>query len=266
MLGAGADADGLEQHRLDGAPQMPEAALPYSGEVLLESINIGDAGAQQGAALVAHFFSTSDAVLLLDCPGALKSGACCYVPPPAADGGAPVGVSAGIISVASKGTTVATMTWSGGTYSTNELQIPPWWVPGDAISVTAPGDTIQAFSAMATAPEAVTGLSPDPGPAKSTVSISVSSAWSIGWAPSASSNSRVFVTLINNTQGSEIKCIENDAVGTVSVSPTLLKQFAAGSGGGLVISRATLNTAPSANANVLVAPISNLDWAATFTP
>jgi hypothetical protein len=265
-----ASTGGPEGGPTDATPgdvaQMPEAALPYSGEVLLESVNHGDADAQEGTALVAHFFGSSDAVLLLDCPGALKSGACCYVPPPAADAGAPVGVSAGTISVASMGSTVATMTFGAGTYSTNDVEMPPWWAPGGMISVTAPGDTIQAFSATVTAPAAVTGLSPDPGPETSTVSISVSSAWSIGWTPSSSSGTRVFVELINNTQGSEIKCIEGDAVGTVSVSPTLLKQFAAGSGGGLVISRAVLNTASCANANVLVAPISNLDWAAKFTP
>ncbi len=133
---------------------------PYTGSVILADEVFGSSTLHSS---VVELLATSSASSP-SCSGGTVSGSCCFEPPLAtsSSGGIPTAYSAGIIAVADGSTTLGTIPFSNGAYTALISATSPsfTWSPGDSLTVSAPGATIDSFSATVKAPGVIAGLTP----------------------------------------------------------------------------------------------------------
>jgi hypothetical protein len=232
----------LESGAESGAP------TPYFGKVQFNRQNQGNAVAYQAQA---KLLPTGSMVSALACPpGATISGSCCFVA--GADAGANPfeSVSAGTLSLAVGGTSLASLTYDAQAmqYELFSAVDPPAmtsWNADDVMHVSAAGGTVQAFAGSVTMPAPLQGLSVNPNVSPM---VSVSTDWTVTWTPGQGA-SKVLLTLSGS--GDEIKCVVDEAAGAVTLPAAFLGHFTPGSGANVVLVDAvSVATASSPNATI----------------
>ena len=122
-------------------------------------------------------FSAAPSTWPVACAGTVV-GPCCYQDPSSA----PSLISAGTITVANGMATLAEL--KPPNYSANSpADVQFTWAPGDTLSVTANGGTVDAFMGSVTAPALLKGISPSFSLGE--VTISLKSDWVVSWSPVA---------------------------------------------------------------------------------
>ncbi len=199
------------------------------------------------------------------CSGA-SVGSCCYSPPAGGGGSAPIG--AGTLTVKDGQVTLGTLPFD----PTNGygLLTSATWMPGDTLSVTAPGDVVDAFVVSSPVPAALAGLSPSL--ASGALTISVSQPWTFAWTPGSPAGQSMLVTLgpAPNATGQSsigsITCTPNDSDGTLTVDASLLANFQSGQAAQLAVARINAGQASPANGSVLLRVSEMVEANATFGP
>jgi hypothetical protein len=228
-----------------GSSSSGSASEPYSG-----SVTLGD-GVTGAKDVLAEFLATADASAVTCSGGAT----CCYTPPPAtsSSGGSLTTYGAGTITVTDSGSTIDSLTYSGGLYVPSTTA--PVWNPGDSLTVSASGATVDAFTATVKAPGILAGLAPALS-FTSAISIPLASNWSIAWTPDTASGENVILSIsaITSAEASagDITCTVPDSAGTVSVPSALLGNFATGEKATVILTRYAGANATDANAVVHV--------------
>jgi hypothetical protein len=197
------------------------AGKAYEGSVLLVEI----VGTSTTYSAIGAFIAT---VASSTCQGGTPSGDCCYKPPPSSTtGGTPTAVSAGAITVVDSSTTIGTLTFAGGVYTLSSLPATLTWQPGDSLTASAAGATVDSFTGTVTAPGTISGLNPALSIATPT-NITLSSSWSISWTPDTRGGETMIVTLTPKGGVGEISCSVPDSAGTVTLPAALLGNFTVG--------------------------------------
>jgi hypothetical protein len=205
------------------------AGKAYEGSVILSEI----VGASTSYGAVAVFKVT---VASSTCQGGTPSGSCCYEPPPSSTGGVPTLVSAGGITVVDSGATIGTLTFTSGYYILSGPTSTFTWKPGDSLTVSAAGATVDSFSETVTAPGTISGLNPTLS--TTPTDITLSSNWSLSWTPDARGGETMIVALTDETVANgEISCSVQDSAGTVTLPATLLGNFTPGHMARLIATR-----------------------------
>jgi hypothetical protein len=195
-------------------------AEPYTGSVILADEAFSGSTIHSSVIEILATSSASGPA----CSGGTQSGSCCYEPPPAtsSSGGLPTAYSAGTITVADGSTTIGTLPFASGAYAVLDSATTPafTWNPGDSLTVSAPGATIDSFNATVKAPGLIAGLTPSfTAPA-----ITLASDWTVTWTPDTQSGETMIVTV--TSQGTpakgEVSCTVADSAATVTVPAALL--------------------------------------------
>jgi hypothetical protein len=236
------------------------AGSTYGGSVILSNVFVS--GASRFSALAAF-----DAYNNTVCPGGTQLGNCCYEPPPATTttGGTPTLVSAGNITVADNGSTLGTLTFAstpipGYTPLSSTTTSTLTWASGDSLTVTAAGATVDAFNGTVKAPGLISGVNPA---LSSTMTIPLTSSWSVSWTPDTQSGESMIVNLLDDTLHSAITCTAQDSAGTVSFPASLLSHFTSTDSARVALSRSAA-TAPS-DGNTAVNVLAGVNVAGTGT-
>ncbi len=226
------------------------ASLPYEGE--LTASKDGNVFTLSGA-----FFATPASTPATPmCPSTgTPSGSCCYLPPVATDGGTAadggttaMAVSAGTITIKDAAANVAALNplMNGGGYFITSGTMNPSvrWNPGDMLSISASGATVQAFTGSLTSVDDLAGVMP----ALSTTAhpVPLGSDLAISWTVGNGTN----VTTLLAVKSGTITCQVSDSAGTVSVPSALLGKLTTGQEGVLTLSRSTSTKVTGPNATV----------------
>lgn len=203
--------------------------------------------------------ATADASATANCTGTV-SGSCCFTPPGTAsdagvaDGGSVSLVSAGTITVDDGTTAIAALnpgTNEGyGIASTNNPSVK--WQPGDTLSFSAAGATVQSFKGSVVAVQDFAGVTPALSyTTPSTVPIK--SDFVVTWTAGNGSTVRLFVDALKGTaQQGAITCDAPDSAGSVTVPAALLGHLATGDTGVATLTRGTTSTVKGGNAQVSI--------------
>jgi hypothetical protein len=181
---------------------------------------------------------------IANCSGTM-SGNCCYGATGSSDGGAPVAVSAGNLTLLDGATSIgqliapgySALTWSAVT-----------WQTGDSLSVNAQGDPsgVAFFSGSVTAPGVLTNVSP----VFTSTQINLSSAndYTVSWMP-GSGGSKVHIEA--NTLTKYVYCESPTSAGTITIPHALLAPLSGG--GNAIVEVYTYNESVVTAANATVA-------------
>jgi len=225
-------------------------SLPYTGE--LTATKDGNVFTLSGA-----FFATPATTPATPmCPSTgTASGSCCYLPPVATDGGTAadggttaMAVSAGTITIKDAAANVAALNplMNGGGYFITSGTMNPSvrWNPGDMLSISAAGATVQAFTGSLTTVDDFAGVMPALSTTATNVPLSANLA--ISWTAGNGTN----VTTLLAVKSGTITCQVSDSAGAVSVPSALLGKLTTGQEGVLTLSRSTSSTVTGPNATV----------------
>ncbi len=225
-------------------------SLPYEGEIT--AAKDGTVFALSGA-----FFPTpATTPSTPTCPATgTASGSCCYLPPAATDGGVATdggatetAASAGTITIKDGNANVAALNpLTGGGYGitgngTNNPSVT--WKPGDVLSISASGGTVEAFTGSLTTVDDFAGVTPTLSTTATTVPLA--SDLTISWTVGNGAN----VTTLLAVKSGTITCQVNDSAGTVSVPATLLGKLTTAQEGVLTLSRSGSTKVTGPNASV----------------
>ena len=235
-------------------------SLPYVGELTATSTPVKDAdgGASTVFTITGAFFPTpATTPTTPTCPtNGTSSGSCCYIPPAMAsdagvtsDAGTVAAASAGTITIKDGTANVAALNPlpSGGGYGITSGTMNPsvTWNPGDMLSISAQGSTVDAFTGSLTTVDAFAGVTP-PQSLTTAANVPLSSDLAISWAVGNGTN----VTALLAVKSGSITCQVSDSAGTVSVPSTLLMKLTTMQVGLLTLSRSVSTQVTGPNATV----------------
>ena len=145
--------------------------------------------------------------------------------------------------------TLAFAPTSGYAEETSDSDPSLQWNGGETLSVSAPGDTVGAFSGLVIAPGDFAGLNPPlDSPTVSQVPVPSGEAFTLNWLPGSGTN----VTLVfSDSSGAALTCSAPDSAGTLTVPAAQLALLASGPGA-LALTRLTNVTVSSHNAQILL--------------
>jgi hypothetical protein len=207
----------------------------------------------------AGFDETPDGGVASGCSGT-QSGSCCYVA--SAQTTTYTAVSAGGITLKDGTSTIGTMSPTGTTYAsldsttTNSLK----WNPGDALAVSAAGDTVHAFNGDVTAVALLAGVDPALG-GITPIDIPKSADFTITWT---SATGAILVTVGTQSHGT-ITCSASSDSGTMTVPHDLLGNFNSGDLASVSLSRTISADASTDNATVTLYSRTSKSGTATIT-
>lgn len=216
----------------------------------------------------AAFFVTPDAGTTGGGCSGQQVGSCCYVAPGSGgDAGTttPTAVSAGAITIKDGTTTLTTMTPSGTSYTavTNPPTSALTWNAGDSLAVSAPGDTVHAFSGNVSAAALFVGVAP----ALSLITPVVvprSSDFTVTWTSASGSIQLIAAAIKGTSSDGVITCSSATDTGTMTVPSSLLQKFTAADTGVITLSRTISADASSDNATVTLSSSTSASGTATF--
>jgi hypothetical protein len=172
-------------------------------------------------------------------------------------------VSAGTLALAANGVALTTIPFNGSIYPVSVST--PSWKTGDTLQVTAPGDIVKGFTASIVAPDAPTVLSP-----AGVGTVSVAKDWAITWTPSAADAGSTIIAFlgasVDDTHRGTLKCLANDAAGSISVPASILGHFKVGADASLAVARGVRTSVDTGNALVEVIAFHGSSIAVSFTP
>jgi hypothetical protein len=238
----------------DAGSESGGGALPYVGELT---------AAKEGTVftITGAFFPTPTTTPTMPmCPTTgMSSGSCCYIPPAAAsdagttDGGATaMAQSAGTILIKDGTANVAALNPlpNGGGYGVTSGANNPSvkWTPGDMLSISAAGGTVQAFSGSLTTVDDFAGVTPTLSTTATTISLGGDLA--VSWT--AGNGTTVAVTLIafKGKAGDGLITCQVSDTGSTSVPGALLAKFTTGDTGAMSINRTNVTKITGPNASV----------------
>jgi hypothetical protein len=166
-------------------------------------------------------------------PCEMAVGDCQYCGP--VEGGAGVHVtflSAGVITVDDGSKTIATLNFSatGESYEADsQTDSSLKWSPGDALGVSAAGETIPAFSGSIAAPKDIAGVAPALSFGAPTA-ISTGKDFVLSWTPSSDDGQMKLVLGNEKNTYKTVSCTVAEGAGSVSVASSLLQKLGAGGG------------------------------------
>jgi hypothetical protein len=229
----------------------------YTGVVIL---SVADAGSMNPHAAVAEFVATGSQPT---CPGGTASGNCCYQLSPSKSPTS--SLNAGLLTLDDASASIGTLGFSGSSYALSSTSAVLTWKAGDTLTVSGAGAAVDAFSASAVAPSAVSGLSP--AITGDQLLISNTSDWKLSWIPDPAGlgNEKVVVTLTDHVSGAEVSCGASDSAGVVTVPAALLGNFKGGFTARVEVDRNSETIAQAANALVDFQPTIQQDGMATFS-
>jgi hypothetical protein len=218
--------------------------------------------------VVAAFAAPGSFADLLACSGGLATaGSCCLLPPLQLDAGPPP-LSAGDLTVNDNGVRFGSMTFGAQGYddigSPTNPSTKRGWAPGDTLGIVASGGMIPAFSASMVAPAEPAGVIPSP----TAPTISLGADWKVQWTPSTAAPS-VFVLELYAAESASsdlIKCVVDDAAGSLTVPASLLAHFTPVSPTSLIVARAVRSTVGSGSAAVELVAYATLQGNAMLVP
>jgi hypothetical protein len=249
----GASADGSTPEGSASSCASPDAGSePYMGVVILSYASL-----PMPTFDALGLFQATPKTPPSECPGT-KVGSCCYTPPASS---LPTFEPAGNITVADGSTTLVTMMPPGYTASSLSdatLQ----WKPGDTLTITASGGTVDAFTAMVTAPSHLVGLSPA---FTAPLAVSLKSDLVVSWTPSSEPCAQISFGLSQGAGLATIGCVVDDSAGTLTVPSSLLVRFT-GAAGSALIERIAGTPTYAKNAAVEVSASDRLVTTASYTP
>ncbi len=235
-------------------------SLPYVGDLTATSTPVkeADGGAATVFTITGAFFPTPTTTPTMPtCPAnGMSSGSCCYIPPATAsdagttsDAGTVAAASAGAITIKDGTANIAALNPlpTGGGYGITSGTMNPSvkWNPGDMLSISAAGDTVQAFTGNLTTVDAFAGVTP-PQSLTTAATVSRSSDLAISWTPGNGTN----VTALLAVKSGSITCQVSDSAGAVSVPSTLLMKLTTAQVGLLSLSRSISTQVTGPNATV----------------
>ena len=222
---------------------------PYTGSVILSDETFGPSTIHSSIVDILATPPTSSPY----CSGGTVSGSCCYEPPPTGSSGSiPTAYSAGTVTIADGSATIGTDAFSGGAYAvlSSATTTSFTWNPGDSLMVSAPGATIDTFSATVKAPSLIAGLTPS----FTSPTITLASDWTVTWTPDSQSGETMYVAV--TPQGSpskgEVSCSVADSAGTVTVPSALFANFTGATTASVIVIRGGGVNATDSNATVHV--------------
>jgi hypothetical protein len=225
-----------------------------------------------------------------DCTGGEQVGSCCYRNPGrnasgsasgsttgasgstssggssgagGSSGGRPAAYSAGVITLSDGSSSLGTlMPGMNGAYPLDNSQT---WSQGDALSASAAGDVVHAFSGTVTAPPPVAVTSPMGSPPLGLAQVSTSQALVVTWNGSGGTKVYTVLGTLSLTQGELITCTSADD-GHVTVPSSLLAHFSSQGYGLLGVFRAVETDASTDNAQVTIYASSANGLGVQYTP
>jgi hypothetical protein len=234
-------------------------SLPYEGELTATSTPVkeADGGANTVFTITGAFFPTpATTPTMPTCPAnGTSSGSCCYIPPAVAsdagvmnDAGTVAAVSAGTITIKDGTSNIAALSplMNGGGYAITSGTMNPsvTWTPGDMLSISAAGDTVQAFTGSLTTADDFAGVTP--APSTTATPVPLSSDFAISWTAGNGTN----VTALLAVKSGTITCQVSDSAGTVSVPSALRGKLTTMQEGVLTLSRSVSTKVSGSNATV----------------
>jgi hypothetical protein len=238
------------------------AATPYFGKIQFLRDDQGTVAAYQAQC---EILPTGSMVSALVCPpGAVTSGACCFIMnDPDAGLSSFDSLSAGTLSLANGGVAFATLT-----YDAQQMQYAVFhdsgmttWNAGDALQVSASGGTVQAFSGSVAMPAELAGLSVKPN---TSPTVNLSTDFAVTWTPGQGASKVTLRLYAGNA--TEVKCVVDDTSGAVTVPAALLGRLSPNGPGGLFVDSASVATAKSPNATSELAAFNEVFVNVGFQP
>jgi hypothetical protein len=202
------------------------------------------------------------------CQGGTLSGSCCLYTGGGPDAGtvAPPLVSAGTLTAMDHLTPIAMMPFDMGTNTYPLVPQANPWGAGDTLTWSGDGLVAGTFSGSVTAPSALVGLIPNPGP--NGVTIQRDADLNIQWAPDAvTSGAKMRIDL---NQGMPVQfstlivCEADDSAATLVVPMSLLQQLQANGTGYILYQRINQSTTDGHNVSVNLVAQNTAYAAATF--
>lgn len=235
-------------------------SLPYVGELTATSTPVKetDGGAANLFTITGAFFPTPTTTPTMPmCPAnGTSSGSCCYLPPAVAsdagtttDGGTTVAaVSAGTITIKDGTANIAALmpnADNGYGITSGTMNPSVTWTPGDMLSISASGATVDAFTGSLTTVDEFSGVTPTLS-LTAAATVPLSSDLAISWTAANGTN----VTAVLVVKSGTITCQVADSAGTVSMPSALLGKLTTAQEGLLTLSRSKSTTVTGTNATV----------------
>lgn len=221
---------------------------PYYGTFNLTAVTEGTTPVFTA---IAGFYADTGAPAS-SCPGT-QSGSCCYIPA-GTKSTTPTPVSAGTLTLTDKGASIGQLTFDASSatgyapissLTTSGLS----WSPGDTVSVSATGATVEAFSGSAIAPPNIAGLNPMPSET-SPFTVTDASGLTVTWT-AGSGDSSLFLAL-DDASINVITCEVPITAGTLSVPSSLLTHLSGTGSIGIHAQSASSFNGPNANLAILM--------------
>jgi hypothetical protein len=180
-------------------------------------------------------------------------------------------LSAGVLTVKDGTSTLATLDYQGDDAGMGDYEIDSntdatlTWAAGDALSVSATGGEIPAFSASITAPQDVAGLMPALS-LTSTTTVSTSAPFVLSWTPSSDTGAQMSLVIGGFSGGGTASCTAADSAGSIAVPAAILQKFGMG-GGTMGLTKTVSKPVAVTGASVKIqATAPAVDGSVTFGP